>query len=67
LSDRSASDRRRALPAPDIVEVILGGWADLRVRLERPLPVGWEEQRHRFMVREGTAAASPCYLTSTRR
>ena len=39
---------RLALLAPDIVEAILGGWADQRVmleRLERPLPVGWEEQR----------------------
>ena len=30
--------------APDIVEAILGGWADQRVvmleRLERPLPLG---------------------------
>ena len=35
---------RLALLAPDIVEAILGGWADQRVmleRLERPLPVGW--------------------------
>ena len=39
---------RLALLAPDIVEAILGGWADQRVvleRLERPLPAGWEEQR----------------------
>ena len=39
---------RLALLAPDIVEAILGGWADQRVmleQLERPLPVGWEEQR----------------------
>ena len=39
---------RLALLAPDIVEAILGGWADQRVmleRLERPLPVWWEEQR----------------------
>ena len=39
---------RLALLAPDIVEAILGGWADQRVmleKLERPLPVGWEEQR----------------------
>ena len=39
---------RLALLAPDIVEAILGGWADQRVmleRLERPLPMGWEEQR----------------------
>jgi hypothetical protein len=39
---------RLALLAPDIVEAILAGGADQRVmleRLERPLPVGWEEQR----------------------
>ena len=39
---------RLALLAPDLVEAILGGWADQRVmleRLERPLPVAWEEQR----------------------
>ena len=39
---------RLALLAPDIVEAILGGWADQRVmleQLERPLPVAWEEQR----------------------
>jgi hypothetical protein len=39
---------RQASLAPDIVEAILGGWADQRVvleRLERPLPVRWEEQR----------------------
>jgi hypothetical protein len=38
---------RQALLAPDIVEAILGGWADQRVMLEkpeRPLPVGWMEQ-----------------------
>jgi hypothetical protein len=37
-----------ALLAPDIVEAILAGWADQRVmleKLERPLPVAWEEQR----------------------
>jgi hypothetical protein len=31
-----------------MVEAILDGWADKRMmleRLERPLPVGWEEQR----------------------
>ncbi len=42
---------RLALLAPDIVEAILGGWADQRVmleRLERALPVGWEEQRARL-------------------
>ena len=34
---------RLALLAPDLVEAILGGWADQRVmleRLERPLPLG---------------------------
>jgi hypothetical protein len=34
-----------------MVEAILGGWADQRVmleRLERPLPVGWEEQVHQI-------------------
>ena len=34
-----------ALLAPDIVDAILGGWADQRVmleRLQRPPPVGWE-------------------------
>jgi hypothetical protein len=39
---------RLALLAPDIVEAILGGWADQRVMLEtleRPLPPGWDEQR----------------------
>ena len=38
---------RLALLAPDIVEAILGGWADQGVmleKLERPLPMGWEEQ-----------------------
>ena len=38
---------RLALLAPDIVEAILGGWADQRVMLEKlegPLPMGWEEQ-----------------------
>jgi hypothetical protein len=39
---------RLALLAPDLVEAILGGWADQRVvleKLERPLLMGWEEQR----------------------
>ena len=39
---------RLALLAPDLVEAILGGWTDQRVmleKLERPVPVGWEEQR----------------------
>ena len=53
---------RLALLAPDIVLAILGGWADQQAmleKLERPLAVEWEEQRHRFMVRQGTAAAPP--------
>ena len=44
---------RLALLAPDIVEAILGGWADQRVmleKLERPLPVGWEEQRWHLVL-----------------
>jgi hypothetical protein len=52
---------RLALQAPEIVEAILGGWADQQVileKLERPLPMGRDEQRHRLMMREGTAAAS---------
>ena len=47
---------RLALLAPDFVEAILGGWADQRVmleRLERPLPMGWEEQRERIIVVRG--------------
>jgi hypothetical protein len=39
---------RLALLAPDVVEAILGGWADQRLlleRLERPLPIAWEQQR----------------------
>jgi hypothetical protein len=38
---------RLALLAPDIVEAIMGGWADQRLmleRLERPIPLGWEKQ-----------------------
>ncbi len=37
---------RLALLAPDLVEAILGGWADQRMmeKLERPLPVSWVEQ-----------------------
>src|SRR3954453_18002420 len=38
---------RLALLAPDLVEAILGGWADQRLmleRLERPLPMGWANQ-----------------------
>jgi hypothetical protein len=49
---------RLALLAPDIVEAILGGWADQRVmleRLERPLPVDWEEQWRHLLVITSTA------------
>ena len=51
---------RLAPLAPDLVEAILGGWADQRVmleKLERPLPVGWEDQR-RTMARAGSAMAN---------
>ena len=47
---------RLALLAPDLVEAILGGWADQRVmleKLERPLPVAWDEQRHRIAQLRG--------------
>jgi hypothetical protein len=36
------------LLAPDIVEAILGGWADQGMMLERPLPVAWDRQRRRL-------------------
>ena len=39
---------RLALLAPDIVEAILGGWADQRMmleKLEKPLPMTWDQQR----------------------
>jgi hypothetical protein len=39
---------RLALLAPNLLEAILGGWADQRVmleKLERPLPMRWEERR----------------------
>ena len=42
---------RLALLAPDIVEAILGGWADQRMmleELERPLPVGWTDDGGRL-------------------
>ena len=44
---------RLALLAPDIVEAILGGWADQRVMLEtleRPLPIGWKGQQLHLAV-----------------
>jgi hypothetical protein len=42
---------RLALLAPEIVEVILAGWTDQALmleRLERPLPLNWEEQREQL-------------------
>jgi hypothetical protein len=41
------------LLAPDIVEAILGSCTDQRVmlkRLERPLPVEWEEQSRQLKM-----------------
>src|SRR5262245_45554896 len=51
---------RPALLAPDFVEAIVGGLADQWVmlkRLERPLPVGWDEQRSVAVC--GSAMAGP--------
>jgi hypothetical protein len=48
---------RLAVLAPDIVDAILGGWADQRVileRLERPLPMGWREQREHVSLAPST-------------
>jgi hypothetical protein len=45
---------RLALLAPDLVEAILGGWADQRVvleRLKRPLPMGQEKQSMDLLYR----------------
>jgi hypothetical protein len=45
---------RLALLAPDIIEAILAGSADQALmleRLERPLPLRWEEQRHLIRLR----------------
>jgi hypothetical protein len=53
---------RLALLAPDLVEAILGGWADQRVmleKLERPLPMKWGEQRHLISKGKAWAAALP--------
>ena len=44
---------RLALLAPDIVEAILAGRADQALmleRLERPLPMSWEDQRAHFVA-----------------
>ena len=51
---------RLALFAPDLVEAILGGWADQQVmleKLERALPVGWEEQRRSSKYPSGQSRA----------
>ena len=51
---------RLALLAPDIVDAILGGWADQRVmleRLEQALPAAWEEQRQLFLTSSGGGLA----------
>jgi hypothetical protein len=45
---------RLALLAPDIVDAILDGQADQALMLEtleRPLPAGWEQQRHVISAR----------------
>jgi hypothetical protein len=45
---------RLALLAPDIVEAVLGGWADQQVvleKLERPLPVERADQRQHVVAR----------------
>jgi hypothetical protein len=59
-----------ALPAPDIVEAIVGGWIDqglLLKRLEQRLPIGWEEQRaalRKGQPHDGKSgrSGSPCLL-----
>ena len=48
-----------ALLAPDLVEAILGGGADQRVMLERPLPVAWEEQRRTIAPSQFGSGAIP--------
>jgi hypothetical protein len=43
---------RLALLAPDLIEAILAGRRDqgmMLVRLERPLPASWQEQRARIL------------------
>jgi hypothetical protein len=52
---------RLTLLAPDTIEAILDGWADQRVmleKLERPLPMRWEEQR-RVIAGCGSAMTKP--------
>jgi hypothetical protein len=53
---------RLALLAPDIVEGIFVGTADRALvleRLERPLPLNWEEQRARILEPKTSLAAEP--------
>jgi hypothetical protein len=53
---------RLALLAPDLVEAILGGWADQRAmpeRLERPLPTGSVEQSDALREGNGVQAGRP--------
>src|SRR5215217_7796979 len=50
---------RLALLAPNLVEAILGGWADQRVmlkKLERPLPAEWVKQRRGIVGRSPVLA-----------
>ena len=50
LRDDVSRILRLALLAPDMVEAILAGGTDQALmleQLERPLPAGWEEQRHK--------------------
>lgn len=56
---------RLALLAPDLVEAILGGWADQRVmleKLERPLAMGWGEQRASHPLPPASSSAIPAQL-----
>ena len=62
---------RLALLAPDLVEAILTGWADQRVMLEwleRPPPMGWEEQRALFggARQENTGSTQGSLIPKTR-
>ena len=48
---------RLALLALDLVNAIIGDWADQRVKLERPLQVAWEEQRHELVDNDSSLPA----------
>ena len=60
---------RLALLAPDLVEAILGGWADQRVmleQLERPLPIAWDgAEADGCTVQFGSRRTARTYLRST--